>query len=185
LTPRAANPEEDIGEAVSEGLLPSLRFLPTDDAIKTLLSIIIRPNYVYPSSMSHPPSPPPSRRAFQRQVSVEISSLSEPAARSHQRQVTRPSSFSMTLAASRPGSAGGESSCRCPDYFRKERSACREERPEGRPKDRERERERDARVHAKGYIEREGEQITAEARGREAAVGVRGWFLGRRAAGES
>jgi len=50
---------------------------------------------------------------------------------------------------------------------------------------RERERERDARVHAKGYIEREGEQITAEARGREAAVGVRGWFLGRRAAGES
>jgi len=55
----------------------------------------------------------------------------------------------------------------------------------------EREREREmraytyARVHAKGYIEREGEQITAGARGREAAVGVRGWFLGRRAAGES
>jgi len=105
--------------------------------------------------------------------------------------------------AAKPG--GGGSGYRCPDYFRKERSACREERPEGRPKDRrkrssraygsrvrsQREREREiraytyARVHAKGYIEREGEQITAGARGREAAVGVRGWFLGRRAAGES
>jgi len=40
-------------------------------------------------------------------------------------------------------------------------------------------------VERKREREREREQITAEARGREAAVGVRGWFLGRRAAGES